>query len=281
MKSWRVALDRSVVSPARTAAAGLCFLFLISPTLSQERPQNRPPNTPPLAPPPLSSQPSAEEKLLLDDANRERVAAGIQPLKWDDALAAAARLHAQTMASQNLLLHQCLNEPPVDQRAAQAGAKFSMIAENIAVGPNPETIHNGWMHSPGHRKNILNPDITAVGIAATRGSGGLFAVQDFSRPVADLSLEQQEARVISLLKSNGLPGAIATEDARTTCKMDRTLQDAPALYVIRFEVTDLNKLPGDLLDKVKSRAYRKAGVGACRAADIANFTRYRIAVLLN
>jgi uncharacterized protein YkwD len=282
MKPWRVALDLSVVSSPRTVTtalcfASLCFFHFISSGLSQERPQNRPPRSTP----PLSSQLSADEKLLLDDANRERAAAGIQPLKWDDALAAAARQHAQTMASQNLLLHQCLNEPPVDQRAANAGARFSMIAENIAVGPNPETIHNGWMHSPGHRKNILNPDITAVGIAATRGSGGLFAVQDFSHPVADLSLEQQEARVISLLKSNGLPGAIATEDARTTCKMDRTLQGAPGLYAIRFEVTDLSKLPADLSDKVKSRAYRKAGVGACRAADIANFTRYRIVVLLN
>jgi len=68
--------------------------------------------------------------------------------------------------------------------------------------------------------NILNPDVTAIGIAAVRGSGGLFAVQDFSRPVVDLSLEQQEDKVISLLKSSGLPGAIATEDARTTCKLD-------------------------------------------------------------
>jgi hypothetical protein len=218
---------------------------------------------------------------LLDDANRERAAAGLQPLKWDDALAAAARQHAQVMASQNLLLHQCLNEPPVDQRAAQAGAKFSMIAENIAVGPNPETIHNGWMHSSGHRKNILNPDITAIGVATVRTVGGLFAVQDFSRPVEALSLEQQEDKVISLLKSNGLQIADVSEDARKTCKLDRGLEGAPASYVIRFQVTDLSRLPDNLLEKVKSRAFRKATVGACRAADIGSFTRYRIVVLLN
>jgi len=51
--------------------------------------------------------------------------------------------------------------------------------------------------------------------------------------------------------------------------------------VIRFEVTDLSRLPDDLLAKVKSRAYRKAGVGACRALGNANFSSYRIAVLLN
>src|SRR5580704_18619610 len=126
-----------------------------------------------------------------------------------------------------------------------------MIAENIAVGPNPETIHNGWMHSAGHRKNILNPDITAIGVATVRTSGGLFAVQDFSRPVEALSLEQQEDKVISLLKSSGLQIADVSEEARKTCKLDR-LEGAPAaLFVTRFEVTDLNKLPDGLLERVK------------------------------
>jgi hypothetical protein len=185
------------------------------------------------------------------------------------------------MVSQNLLLHQCLNEDPLDQRAAHAGAKFSMIAENIAVGPNAESIHDGWMHSTGHRKNILNADVTAIGIATMRGSGGLFAVQDFSHPVEALSLEQQEDKVISLLKSNGLQIAGVTEDARKTCRMELGLEGAPALFVTRFEATDLNKLPEGLLEKVKSRAYHKAAVGACKGADAGAFTRYRLAVLLN
>jgi uncharacterized protein YkwD len=260
-----------------TAAAALCFLFSACAALSQDRPQNRPP----LPSRPLSSPPSDEEKLLLDAANRERAAAGLQGLTWDNALAEAARQHARVMVSQNLLLHQCLDEPPLDQRAAKAGAKFSLIAENIAVGPNPETIHNGWMHSAGHRKNILNGEVTAVGIATLRGSGGLFAVQDFSRPIEALSLEQQEDKVISLLKSNGLQIADVSEDARKTCRGELGLDGAPALFVMRFEVTDLNKLPEGLLEKVKSRGYRKAAVGACHVKENTGFTRYRIAVLLN
>src|SRR6266481_8795554 len=261
----------------RAGAVSLCFLLSVCAAHSQDGPPNRPP----LPSRSLSLHPSDEEKLLLDAANRERAAAGLQALKWDNALAQAARQHAQVMVSQNLLLHQCLDEPPLDQRAAKAGAKFSLIAENIAVGPNPETIHNGWMHSTGHRKNILNGDITAVGIATLRGSGGLFAVQDFSRPVESLSLEQQEDKVISLLKSNGLQIADVSEDARKTCRMERGLDGTPAVFVMRFEVTDLNKLSEVLLEKVKSRAYRKAAVGACHGANIGSFTRYRIAVLLN
>jgi uncharacterized protein YkwD len=261
----------------QAAPAVFCFLFCISSVHLQDRQQSRPalPTATPLL------YPSTEEKLLLDAANHERSTAGLQPLKWDSALATAARQHAQVMVSQNLLLHQCLDEPPLDQRAARAGAIFSMIAENIAVGPNPETIHRGWMHSSGHRKNILSADVTAVGIATMRGSGGLFAVQDFSRPVEALSLEQQEEKVVALLKVNGLPAADASGEARKTCNMDRGFAGASALYVIRFEVTDLNKLPDDLLQKVKSGAYRKAAVGACRGGETAGFTRYRIAVLLN
>ncbi|HEY6384970.1 MAG TPA: CAP domain-containing protein [Candidatus Acidoferrum sp.] len=262
----------------RTACAGmmLCFLFFVCAAHSQGRSQNRPP----VSAPSLSSHPSADEKLLLDAANRERTAAGLQALKWDDALAAAAREHARLMAGENVLSHQLPGEPPLDHRVAQAGAKYAMIAENVAIGPNPEAIHDGWMHSPGHRRNILNAELTAIGIATTRGNGGLFAVQDFSRKVADLSLEQQEEKVASLLRGTDLLAVDATADARKTCSMDRDYAGTSVLYIIRFEVTDLSKLPDELLQKIKSRKYRKGAVGACQRGDAGGFTRYRIAVLL-
>jgi len=258
------------------AAAILNFIFFVCAAHSQVHPENRPPHPTP----PLSPHPSPDEKFLLDATNRERAAAGLQPLQWDDALAAAARQHAQLMAHENLLSHQLSGEAPLDQRVAQAGAKFAMVAENIAVGPNPESIHDGWMHSPGHRKNILNAELTAIGIATTRGSGGLFAVQDFSRQVANLSLQQQEEKVVSLLKATSLHAVEATADARKTCGMDQGYAGDSVLYVIRFDVTDLSKLPNELLKKVQSQRYRRGAVGACLGGDAGGFTRYRIAVLL-
>jgi uncharacterized protein YkwD len=261
---------------AAGAAAILNFIFFLCSAHVQNRSQNRPP----LPTPSLSPHPSPDEKFLLDATNRERAAAGLQPLKWDDTLAAAARQHAQLMAHENLLSHQLPGESPLDQRVAQAGAKFAMVAENIAVGPNPESIHNGWMHSPGHRKNILNAELTAIGIATTRGSGGLFSVQDFSRQVADLSLHQQEEKVIALLNETSLKAVNATEDARKTCAMDRGYAGNSALYLIRFEVTDLSKLPDELLQKINSRKYRTGSVGACLGGNAGGFTLYRIAVLL-
>lgn len=250
----------------------LSFLFVFVPAHSQQRPA--------VSAPQGISQPSAEEKILFESVNRERAAAGLQLLAWDSALAAAARQHALLMAQETLIAHQYPGESPLSERAAHAGAKFSMIAENIAVGADPEDIHDGWMHSPGHRKNILNPELAAVGIAAVRGRGGLCAVQDFSRPVADMTLQQQEERVISLLKQSGLRAAKATDDARKTCQMSGGYAGHTVLYFIRFEVVDLHELPEELLRRIKAQSYQTAAVGACRGDESAGFTRYRIAVLL-
>jgi uncharacterized protein YkwD len=153
------------------------------------------------------------ERELFEYANHERVAQGLQPLRWDSALATAARDHAAQMAQRNTLSHQFSGEPPLQDRARLAGARFSQIAENVAEGPSAEGIHQGWMHSPPHRANLLDPELTAIGIAVVAttsrggygGSGGtLFAVQDFSQSVASLSFTEQEQQVASALAARGL-----------------------------------------------------------------------------
>ena len=117
---------------------------------------------------PERSEHSEAERLLFDSANRERAALHLQPLTWDESLAKAARLHAVRMAQQKRLEHQLRGEPALDQRAAQAAAHFSKIGENIAVGPRPSTIHTGWMHSPPHRANILDPQFTVLGVGVVQ-----------------------------------------------------------------------------------------------------------------
>jgi hypothetical protein len=219
------------------------------------------------------------ERQLFEALNRERTAQGLSALHWDDALFKAARLHALRMADLNMLEHQLPSESNLEGRLAEAGARFSVIAENIAIGPNPQTIHVGWMDSPGHRKNILDPRLTSVGIAAVHGPGGLFAVQDFSQIVPELSVEEQEQKVVALLTAQGIRLANATDAARKTCESDAGFAGTSAKSMIRMELTDLNKLPEDIERKIRSEPYGKAAVGACHANGAAGFSRYRIAVL--
>jgi uncharacterized protein YkwD len=219
------------------------------------------------------------ERQLFESLNHERTAQGRSALQWDAALFKAARKHALLMLNLNLLEHQLPNESNLETRAAEAGARFGVIAENIAFGANPETIHAGWMQSPGHRKNILDPRLTSVGIAAVHGPGGLYAVQDFSQIVPELSVEEQEQKVASLLVAQGFRLANATDGARKTCETDAGFAGTSARSMVRFEVSDLNKLPEELERKIRSGPMGKVAVGACHANASPGFARYRIAVL--
>jgi len=225
---------------------------------------------------------SNNERALFDAANSERAQRSLPALQWDESLAAAARKHANRMAFYNVLEHQLSGEPDLRARLTEAGARFSMIAENIAVAPNPETIHAGWMQSPGHRRNILDPRLAAVGIAAVRGTGGLFAVQDFSMPVTVLSIEQQEKKVISLMTAMGMRRVTASDDARITCEMDRGISASitRSVQAMRFEVSDFSKLPESVERNLRGLSFQKAEVGACRASNAPGFAHYRIAILL-
>src|SRR5437667_7017335 len=180
------------------------------------------------------------ERQLFEALNRERATQNLGALQWDDVLFKAARQHALRMANLNMLEHQLPSESDLEGRLAEAGARFSVIAENIAVGASPPIIHGGWMDSPGHRKNILDPRLTSVGIAAVHGPGGLFAVQDFSRSVPELSVEQQAQKVGSLLGAMGFRSASGTDGARKTCQSDAGFGETSAKSMIRFEVSDLN-----------------------------------------
>ncbi len=226
------------------------------------------------------------ERALFDAANRERIAQGLSPLRWDESLATAAREHAQRLAQRNVLSHQLPGEPPLEDRARQAGARYSVIAENVAEGPTPEAIHSGWMRSAPHRANLLAPELTSVGIAVAgapeRKIGGrvLFAVEDFSLAVVNLSYEEQEKQVAVLLAKRGLQPGDATEEARKTCEMDHGVAGSRATMVVRYEAPDLSRLPANLEKEIQSGSYHTAAVGACDPAAAKGSMRFRVAVLL-
>jgi uncharacterized protein YkwD len=226
-----------------------------------------------------ATAPSGPEKDLFDSTNRERAAEDLPPLQWDPALAAAARKHVLRMAGEKLLEHQYSGEDSLRERASSAGARFSVVAENIAVARDPESIHMGWMHSPGHRGNILDPQLTSVGIAVEERRGYMFATQDFARAVEDLTLDEQEKRVAAMLTANGFkPVVIANEDARKTCAVNDGYSGKPAKY-LRFETSDLSKLPVNVLSRLSTMQARSAAIGACTAKSASGFTRYRLAIL--
>ena len=230
--------------------------------------------------------PDTQQQLILDLTNQDRASQNLPPLRWSPALAAAAMLHAQAIAKANNLTHQLAGEPDVRTRAAQAGAHFEAIAENIAYGFSAPSIEQRWMQSAPHRANILDPRMNSIGIALVHADGTLWAVEDFSAGEPERTTAQIERVVAGKLVAMGLGISPAASDeqaaARAACPQFEGNAGARARFVVRWESSDLSTLPQPLEDAIASKQYTHAAVAACPATNPRNagFTAYRVAVLL-
>jgi len=226
------------------------------------------------------------EQYLLSAANRERANRGLPQLRVDAVLSQAARFHALQMASHAGISHQFPGEPNLSERGARVGAHFSLITENVAEAPDSSMFHDLWMHSRGHRDNLLDPNVNVVGIAVVSRDGQFYAVEDFASTVESLSFNQQEATVASLLSQTGLlvgatPHTASLADARRTCSMDSGyIGRHKPWFIMRYTASRLDQIPTQLESRINSGRYHQAVVAACADNDSGPFTAYNIAVLL-
>jgi uncharacterized protein YkwD len=121
------------------------------------------------------------ERELFSSVNQARQAQGLPPLRWNEALAAAARRHAAIMAERGTAQHAFDGELSLSARVKQAGAHFTWLSENVCEGPTPIFIHAQFMKSPAHRANVLDRDMDSIGIGIADHDGQLYAVEDFSQ----------------------------------------------------------------------------------------------------
>ena len=88
----------------------------------------------------------------------------------------AARAHSQDMAANNYFSHTSLDGRTFDQRIRDAGYTGSgPLGENIAAGQSsPQSVVNGWMGSPGHCRNIMDPAFRAIGVGYAYEAGSTY-----------------------------------------------------------------------------------------------------------
>ena len=130
--------------------------------------------------------PAAVPMTIVELTNAERARAGRSPLKANPRLMQAAQLQAEQMALIGKLSH-VLSDGPYPQpqdRLAAVGYQWRAFAENIAYGQTgPEAATEGWMHSAGHRTNMLNAVYSEIGTAyIVDGRGRPYFVQVFGKP---------------------------------------------------------------------------------------------------
>ncbi|MBW4601270.1 MAG: type I secretion C-terminal target domain-containing protein [Calothrix sp. FI2-JRJ7] len=107
----------------------------------------------------------AFEQQVLELTNQERAKSGLPPLKANAELNYAADKYAELMSQNRYFSHTGPDGSQPWDRAKAAGFEAQTMGENIAAGQKtPQQVVQGWMNSPGHRANILNPSFTQLGV---------------------------------------------------------------------------------------------------------------------
>lgn len=127
----------------------------------------------------------AFERQIFDLVNAARVRFGLAVLTWDDKIANTAQKHSQNMAEYDYMDHEDAQGRSPWDRMNRDGISYSWAAENVAAGyTNAIAVHFGWMNSIGHRENIMNGNLTRLGVGVAFGDGSykLYYTQKFYTP---------------------------------------------------------------------------------------------------
>ncbi|GAA2361686.1 CAP domain-containing protein [Dactylosporangium salmoneum] len=105
------------------------------------------------------------ENQVIKLVNAERAKAGCGPVKYNPKLRAAAYKHSADMARRDYFSHTTPEGVEFATRIKAEGYSWSGAGENIAAGQGtPEQVMDAWMHSEGHRANILNCKFVDLGV---------------------------------------------------------------------------------------------------------------------
>lgn len=109
---------------------------------------------------------------LIEAHNRTRESAGLAALEPDPQLETTALRHARDMARRHQMSHRGGDGSSPFRRIQAQGYQFRRAGENVACGQvSVEAVMDGWMRSPGHRRNILG-GYSQIGAACATDENG-------------------------------------------------------------------------------------------------------------
>ena len=150
----------------------------------------------------MPAQPTELETYFLELVNAARAEADVPPLTFDDELMVAADDHSAWMDATDTLSHTGADDSSPEDRITAAGYEARGTGENIgyfygtdetgataaATTRFVDKSHQGFMNSPDHYQNLVNPNFQDVGISLVegdyQGSPAVFVTQDFGTPTA-------------------------------------------------------------------------------------------------
>jgi uncharacterized protein YkwD len=161
------------------------------------------PTPPPVAPAPEPEPepphaPDSPQAMLAVLHNQARLRehdspTDVEPLWMESRLTVAAQKHADWMAQNRKMSHTGIGGSSAGDRIYSEGYSWTAAGENVAMGyRSPDAVFQGWMNSPGHRRNILSSKYTEVGFGIASGGGKTYWCAVFASPRKSRVLELRE-----------------------------------------------------------------------------------------
>lgn len=156
---------------------------------------------------------------LLEETNKRRAGEGLQPLKANPLLDKAAQAKADDMKNRNYWSHTSPDGKEPWDFISSTTYSYRKAAENLAYGfDNSNSTLNGWMNSPGHRANVMDPDLREVGF-------GIINAPNYQN-------HGQETIVVAMYGTPiGTPVSAAVQPANTA---DTPITSAPQSKQVNF-----------------------------------------------
>lgn len=112
---------------------------------------------------------------IVEGLNEARTGAGLPPLARDERLDEVARARAADLVERGYFAHVAPDGGTAFTELQSRGIRYGLAGENLARNTYPEgdaarVALEGWLASPGHRANVLEPRFVRVGVAVTRAN---------------------------------------------------------------------------------------------------------------
>jgi len=128
----------------------------------------------------LRADPAGEFRML-GLVNAERAKVGASALVIDTKIVTVARAYSRDMFERRYFSHYSPEGEDAADRMQKGGVSFTVVGENLAYAPDVQAAHEGLMESPGHKRNILDPQFHRVGIGIIATDNfGIMVTQNFA-----------------------------------------------------------------------------------------------------
>lgn len=157
---WRRLTRRLTTSVGAFGMTGALLFGACGPTA---------PQCAPAAPAPAASA----VQQVVDITNARRAENGLGALRTNAALGRAAQAHSKDQAATNTMTHRGSDGSNAGTRIDRTGYRWNTYGENVASAyRDARSVMSGWMNSSGHRANILNGNVTEIGIGLAHAADG-------------------------------------------------------------------------------------------------------------